>query len=223
MLLVLISLIGIFDVYASGNLKFSGVILNNNSEFLTLKINNSNIKFFKNGDEVFFFNKIYADYKCRGIVEKGNRERLILKVTDYTNCKKYMSLTANSTIDLESNDLLTNLSMAKDVENILLKKKMILEHKVLRLKKDIKSRNLKYQSIEQEYEEKIASLSLEKEEKKQNVLLIEDESRKQINDAKLKLIDIDKKLQLYRVEDQRYRRSQWSLKSSDIQEEQINE
>ncbi len=185
---------------------------NKKTKVLLLDSKNQNIKFFKRNDEVYFYNELNPSFKCRGIVMKGTYSQLTLKVDEYGKCSKYVGMVKGSYLKVQSRDLGINLKMAEEVVDILLKKRMILKSKIYRLENQIRTQDQRKQILNSEYEAKMASLKLEWKDAIDKLGLDDQDAEKEINLSKMKLQDIDSKLKLYNVQDQKIERSKWSLK-----------
>ncbi|MCB9094412.1 MAG: hypothetical protein H6621_05015 [Halobacteriovoraceae bacterium] len=203
-----------FNLHAANLTKeFLGKVIeqDKNSRMLKVKFKDTNIKFFKKEDEVFLYNEFNKDYQCRGIVRAGNYAYLFVEIKEYANCSKRINLSADSYVMVSSKDLEVNLDMAEEVVDILLKKRMILKGKVNRLKNEIETKDEREKLLNEQYEIKMSSLKIEWDEAIKALRDGEYQARKEINDANLDLIEIDKKLKLYNIDDPQHKRHEWSL------------
>ncbi len=182
------------------------------SKSMLLESKNSNIKFFKRNDEVFFFNELNPSFKCRGIVQKGTFRQLKIRVPDFSKCSKYVGMVKGSYLKINSKDLAINLTMAEEVVDILLKKRMILKNKIYRLQNRMKNQGQRKEILDTEYESKMNALKIEWKDAIEKLGLDDKDAEKEINLSKMKLQDIDSKLKLYNIQDQKIQNSKWSLK-----------
>jgi hypothetical protein len=190
---------------------------NRSKKNLILSFQDDNIRFFKRYDEVFLEHEIHSNYQCRATVEFGTKKELLLKVSSFDECNKNIGLIEGSSIVVKSFNLKENLKMASEVVSVLLKKRFIWQSKIDRLKREMTMENEKIALVKEEFLAKVKALELAKESKIQEVKNQSDEAKKQIADAEIKLLNIDKKLDLYTPTDQKIEDTKWSLEYSGLE------
>lgn len=192
---------------------FSGRVsrLNNEAGLLRLRIDFENAKYLKQKDRVEFWNETYPDKKCIGYLEGRTPRYLLLKVPKYNTCVTRVHLTVGTYLHLYSDDLLKSLEMGQDLVSILLKKRLALNARVTRFKKEVDgyiekmdALNSRYetlrQKLEQEWKEELSAL----EQDKVNTF-------SDFKKAQNRLNEVDFKLQQYKIEDDNMKVDRWSL------------
>ena len=185
--------------------------VNDKASLLRLKVDFANMKYLNKKDKVEFWDERGSDVKCKAYIVGKSNDYLLMKVPEYEYCKKFIFITEGAYIQLFSQDLVNNLAMGKELVDILLKKKMALSSKMLRNKKSLDSHiesvnavNLKYKvlrdKLEAEWREELASLEEDR--------LI---SFRNYKDVEGQLLEIDDKLEKYRIEDKNLKLDRWAL------------
>ena len=215
----------LFTIFIMGNIfaasnkvsKSNGIFsarisrVNDKASLLRLKVDFANMKYLNKKDKVEFWDERGSDVKCKAYIVGKSNDYLLMKVPEYEYCKKFIFITEGAYIQLFSQDLVNNLAMGKELVDILLKKKMALSSKMLRNKKSLDSHiesvnavNLKYKvlrdKLEAEWREELASLEEDR--------LI---SFRNYKDVEGQLLEIDDKLEKYRIEDKNLKLDRWAL------------
>ncbi len=185
--------------------------VNDKASLLRLKVDFANMKYLNKKDKVEFWDERGSDVKCKAYIVGKSNDYLLMKIPEYQYCKKFIFITEGAYIQLFSQDLVNNLAMGKELVDILLKKKMALSSKMLRNKKSLDSHiesvnavNLRYKvlrdKLEAEWREELASLEEDR--------LI---SFRNYKDVEGQLLEIDDKLEKYRIEDKNLKLDRWAL------------
>ncbi len=187
--------------------------LNPTAKLLRLKINFENAKFLAKNDRIEFWNPSYPEKKCLGYLEGRSSRYLLMKLPKYSKCKLNVYFTTGSYLHLYSPNLDTNLDTAKELVEILHKKKLAIGARKKRYEKNISGFIEKIDVTNKRYE--LLRQKLEIEWQKELSLLEEDrvKSVTLFKNSEAKLHDIDFKLQQYRVRDQNLIEDRWSLDS----------
>lgn len=198
-----------------GRGNFSGRISRFNREINTLKIkvDFANLKYLNSRDRLEFWDERNTSQKCRGYVLGRSADYILVKAPDLKSCEKFLLITAGAYLKFYSKDLENNLELGKDVVGLLLKKRMAIDGQMTLRQKEIDSHlervgavNARYdllrKKLEQEWQKELNALE---EDRVQSVRLAKDlEQRKD---------EIDKKLELYKVQDENMTLDRWSLDS----------
>jgi len=185
--------------------------VNDKASLLRLKVDFANMKYLNKKDKVEFWDERGSDVKCKAYIVGKSNDYLLMKIPEYQYCKKFIFITEGAYIQLFSQDLVNNLAMGKELVDILLKKKIALSSKMLRNKKSLDSHiesvnavNLRYKvlrdKLEAEWREELASLEEDR--------LI---SFRNYKDVEGQLLEIDDKLEKYRIEDKNLKEDRWAL------------
>lgn len=196
----------------SGN-HFTGRIsrLNPAAKLMRIRTDFANIKFLNRKDRIDFWNETYPDQRCAATVEGRTNDYLLVKVPLYETCVRRVHFTTGSYLHFQSDDLKQTVSMAKELVEILQKKRLAMQAKKDRLQKDLSGHVEKVDAVNKRFE--ILRQKLEIEWQKELSLLEEDKMRSftQFKDAEARLNEIDTKLEAYRVEDHNLKLDRWSL------------
>ncbi|MBL7664551.1 MAG: hypothetical protein JNM93_05415 [Bacteriovoracaceae bacterium] len=192
---------------------FSGRIsrINDKAQLMRVKVDFENAKFLTKKDRVEFWNDNNPSKRCSSYIEATSNEYLLLKVPQYATCVHLVHLTTGSYLHFYSPDLERNLNVARDVLDILLKKRMAIEARLQRDQKRLDTYPDRVETINHRYEILRQKLDLERQEELQ--AMEEDKAYifKNYQSAKIRLDEIEHKLQQYKIGDQNYKLDRWSL------------
>ncbi len=196
----------------NGN-RFSGTIsrLNPKARLARIRTDFKNIKFLSRKDRVEFWNETYPDNRCIAIVEGRTNDYLLLKVSQYDSCIRKVHFTTGSFLHFESPDLAQTIKVARELVQILLKKRLAMQAKKDRLSKDLSGHVEKVDAVNKRYE--VLRQKLEIEWQKELSALEEDKavSFTEYKNSEARLNEIDSKLEAYRIEDHNLKLDRWSL------------
>lgn len=192
---------------------FTGRIsrLNAPARLMRIRTDFANIKFLNRRDRLEFWNESYPDQRCVSLVEGRTNDYLLLRVPQYETCVKRVHFTTGSYIHFDSEDLKENVKIARELVQILLKKRLAMQAKKERFHKDLTGHVEKVDAVNKRYE--ILRQKLEIEWQKELSALEEDKARSftEYKNAEARLNEIDTKLEAYRVEDHNLKLDRWSL------------
>tara|TARA_Y100000780_G_scaffold132772_1_gene119436 strand:- start:150976 stop:151650 length:675 start_codon:yes stop_codon:yes gene_type:complete len=192
---------------------FSGRVskINKKAKLLRLKIDFANAKYLKDQDRLEFWNESYPEKRCLAYVEARSSEYLLLKVPQYISCVNDVYLTVGSLLMLSSSDLKKSLMVGEELVDILLKKRMALQAKMLRHQRALDQHVEKMDAVNKRYE--VLRQKLEIEWQKELALLEEDKTEVYMSykHSQARLYELEHKLQKYRIEDENLTEDRWSL------------
>lgn len=192
---------------------FTGRIsrLNSKARLARIRTDFENIKFLNRKDRVEFWNETYPDMRCVGLIEGRTNDYFLLKIPQYDTCITKVHFTTGSFLHFESEDLAQNVKIAKELVEILLKKRLAMQAKKERHQRELSTHVEKVDVVNKRYE--ILRQKLEIEWQKELSNLEEDKSRAftEFKNSEARLNEIDTKLEAYRVEDHNLKLDRWSL------------
>jgi hypothetical protein len=192
---------------------FAGRIsrLNSNAKFARIRTDFVNIKFLNRRDRIFFWNENYPDTRCLALVEGRTNDYLLLRIPEYETCIRQVHFTTGTYLHFESPDLERTVIMAKELMEILLKKRLAMNAKKQRHSRELESYLDKVDAVNKRYE--VLRQKLEIEWQKELGALEEDKGRSftEFKNAEARLNEIDTKIESYRVEDHNLKLDRWSL------------
>ena len=206
------------DVYAvlankDSNAEFSGRVsnLNLDARLVRFKISFENVKFLNKGDEVEFWGQHQESNKCSGKVLGRSSDYILLKVYKLEWCNETSPLALGRFFHFYSVDLSNNISVARELTEILLKKRMALKGKIQRNKKLIDTYLQRVEAVNNRYE--LLRRKLEQEWREELTKLEQDQIEvvRNTNGLEVRLNEANHKLELYQVEDQNLKVDRWSL------------
>lgn len=192
---------------------FTGRIsrLNSPARLARIRTDFENIKFLNRKDRVEFWNETYPDMRCMALVEGRTNDYLLIKIPQYDTCIKKVHFTTGSFLHFQSADLAETVKVAKELVEILLKKRLAMQAKKERHQRELSGHVEKVDAVNKRYE--ILRQKLEIEWQKELSLLEEDKARSftEFKNSEARLNEIDTKLEAYRVEDHNLKLDRWSL------------
>lgn len=193
--------------------KFSGRIsrLNPKARLARIRTDFANIKFLNRKDRVEFWNETYPDQRCVALVEGRTNDYILIKIPQYEMCIRKVHFTTGTYLHFNSPDLKQTVSQAKELVEILLKKRLAMKAKKDRNQKDLDGHIEKVDSVNKRYE--ILRQKLEIEWQKELASLEEDKAKTftEYKESEARLNEIDTKLEAYRIEDHNLKLDRWSL------------
>ncbi len=192
---------------------FSGRIsrLNPPAKLARIRTDFANIKFFNRRDRIDFWNETYPDQRCISYVEGRTNDYLLLRIPDYDKCIRRVHFTTGTYLHFESSDLKQTTQIAKELVEILLKKRLAMNAKKIRHQKELDGFVEKVDAVNKRFE--ILRQKLEIEWQKELALLEEDKAHSftEFKNAEARVNEIDSKIETYRVEDHNLKLDRWSL------------
>lgn len=192
---------------------FAGRIsrLNTTAKLARIKVDFNNSKYLRKKDRIEFWNETYPEKRCIAFLEGRSNEYLLVKVPMYKLCVTKVHITVGSYIHMYSPDLENSLKIGKDLVDILLKKKMAMEARLTRYKREVDGYVEKMDAVNQRYE--VLRQKLEIEWQKELSSLEEDKTKYYMNykHTQSRLNELEHKLYKYKVHDQNLTEDRWSL------------
>lgn len=185
--------------------------VNEKAGLIRLKIDFANMKYLNKKDKVEFWDERGSDIRCKAYVVGKSNDYLLLKIPEFRYCQRFIFISNGAYVQVYSQDLVNNLTMGKELIGILLKKKIALSSKLLANKKNLDSHietvsaiNLRYKvlrdKLEAEWREELASVEEDRLTSFRNYKVLEGQ-----------LLEIDDKLEKYRIEDRNLKEDRWAL------------
>jgi hypothetical protein len=198
------------DEYGS---HFAGRIsrLNETAKLARVRTDFGNIKFLNRKDRVEFWNESYPDQRCVGLVEGRTNDYLLLRIPQYDSCIRRVHFTTGSYLQFDSEDLRETVKVARDLVEVLLKKRMAMQAKKDRHQRELTGHVEKVDAVNKRFE--VLRQKLEIEWQKELAALEEDKARTftEFKTSEARLNEIDTKLEAYRIEDHNLKLDRWSL------------
>jgi hypothetical protein len=188
--------------------------LNSPAKLLRVRTDFENIKFLNRKDRIEFWSDSFPDLRCIASLEGKTNDYFLIKVPDYESCVKRVHFTTGTFLHFRSEDLLENVKIAKELIEILQKKRFAMEAKKERHQRDLSGHVEKVDAVNKRYE--VLRQKLEIEWQKELSSLEEDKARTflEFKNAEARLNEIDYKLEAYRIEDHNLKLDRWSLDPS---------
>ena len=195
---------------------FTGRIsrLNGKARLARIRTDFENIKFLNRKDRIEFWNETYPDRRCPAFVEGRTNDYILIKIPQYDLCVTKVHFTTGSYLHFDSVDLAQTVKMAKELQEILLKKRLAMEAKKTRHERELTGHVEKVDAVNKRYE--ILRQKLEIEWQRELSSLEEDKAHSfaEFKNSEARLNEIDTKLESYRVEDNNLKLDRWSLDPS---------
>ncbi len=192
---------------------FSGRVsrLNQKAALLRVKVDFENAKFLTKKDKVEFWTEVIPSKRCASYVEGKSTEYILLKVPRYSECVSNVYLTTGAYLHFYSPDLERNLKAARELLDILMKKKMALTARMERYKKNLVTYPDKLEAINKRYQ--ILRQKLELEWADELSKLEEDKAfvYKNYKNAQTRMDEVEHKIEKYKISDQNFVEDRWSL------------
>lgn len=192
---------------------FSGRIsrLNRVAKLARIKIDFENAKYLRKKDRVEFWNETYPEKRCIAYLEGRTNEYILVRVPMFDLCITKVHIAVGSYIHMYSPDLESSLKIGKDLVGILLKKKLALQARLSRFKKEVDGHVEKIDAVNKRYEVLRQKLEIEWQKELSS---LEDDKTKQYMGYKhtqSRLNELEHKLQKYKVHDENLSEDRWSL------------
>jgi hypothetical protein len=171
----------------------------------------ANIKFLNRKDRLDFWNETYPDRRCIALVEGRTNDYLLLRIPEYDTCIRKVHFSSGTYLHFESSDLEQTVTIAKELVEILLKKRLAMNAKKTRHQRELDGYVEKVEAVNKRYE--ILRQKLEIEWQKELSAVEEDKSVSftEFKNAEARVNEIDTKIETYRVEDHNLKLDRWSL------------
>ncbi len=192
---------------------FSGRIskVNVDASLIRLRTEFHNLKYLNRKDLIEFWTENNPVLKCKAYVVGRTNDYLLVKVPNFSICSKSINLSAGNNLNCYSPDLIKNITSAKGLVGVLLKKRMAMDGRVMKVRRELDIHIEKVGAINMRYE--VLREKLELEWRDELALLEEDKliSERNYIEYKNRINDIDFKLEKYRIYDDNLKTDRWAL------------
>lgn len=192
---------------------FTGRIsrLNSKGRLARIRTDFENIKFLNRKDRVEFWNETYPDQRCMALVEGRTNDYLLIKIPQFETCVVKVHFTTGSYMHFSSPDLAQTVKIAKELVEILLKKRLAMQAKKDRHQRELSGHVEKVDAVNKRYEILRQKLEIEWQKELSNLEEDKASSFTEFKNSEARLNEIDTKLEAYRVEDHNLKLDRWSL------------
>jgi hypothetical protein len=201
------------SVFRSKDGLFSGRVsrINNEAGLVRFKVNFNNMKYLNKKDKVEIWTELNPVQRCKAYVAGKSPDYILLKIPDYKFCLRFIPFNAGQYLLFYSEDLKNNLTMGKELFEVLLKKRLALEGKVRRRKRELDSHIEKVNATNKRYE--VLRAKLEAEWRNEIANLEEDKSNalRSYTALQMRMDEIKFKMEQYRIDDDNLVLDRWSL------------
>ena len=181
------------------------------AKLMRIRVNFDNMKFVNKGDKLQFWQHLFPQNKCRGEVVARSQMYFLLKIPRYKECIKRVNMTTGSSLRFYGEELSKNLRTAKELVDILLKKRLALHSKVLRESAAVEKYNEKIEVVNKRYETLYRKLEAERLKEMEHLKNDQIVLFQQYKKTETRFRDVMRKLEKYRVEDSNFQLDRWSL------------
>lgn len=126
-------------------------------------------------------------------------------------CQRYLMMNAGTYLNLFSQDLVNNLKMGQELVAILLKRRVALEGMVSRGEGELAAHLESVNAVNARYEALRQKLMAEWREEISNIEEDRTVSLRNLENARAQLNEVDRKLEVYRIDDDNLREDRWAL------------
>ncbi len=194
---------------------FSGRVAkaNEDAALVRIKVDFINMRYINKHDRVDLWGELNPGSRCRAYVVGKSNDYILVKIPDYTFCKKNLYLGMGAYIRMFSPDLVNNLKMGRELVGILIKKRLAVHGRMTERKKELEAHIEKVNAVNARYT--VLRDKLEAEWRDQIANLEEDRinSLRNFKDLEIQLSEINHKLERYKIGDENLETDRWSLDS----------
>lgn len=192
---------------------FSGRItrITPEAKLVRVKVDFNNVKYLNKRNKVRFWDERGRVRECEAYVLGKTNEHLLLRVPELEYCKRAVLLTEGAYLIFKSEALEENLEVGKELVQILLKKRLAVNGQLSRVQKEIDVHNEKVNAINTRYDVLRQKLEKERLEKVAKINKDKMEELQSYKNYETKLMEIDQKLEQYRIEDENLEIDRWAL------------
>lgn len=185
--------------------------VNRDAEMIRIKIDFDNVRFLNKKDQVEIWLNMNATRRCTSSVLGKTNDYILLKVPNFERCNRRVPFTVGAHIKLYSEDLAKNIKVAGELNELLLKKRVAVNAKLSQAERVLGTYVEKVEAINSRYQVLKEKLELEWQDELSR--LEEDRATfiHNYEDLKIRLNEIDHKLEQYRIEDSNLKYDRWSL------------
>lgn len=145
------------------------------------------------------------------LIEGRTNDYFLIRIPQYDTCIRKVHFTSGTYLHFESPDLENSIKIAKELIEILLKKRLAMNAKKTRHQRELDGYVEKVDVVNKRYE--ILRQKLEIEWQKELASVEEDKavSFTEFKSSEARVNEIDTKIETYRVEDHNLKLDRWSL------------
>lgn len=192
---------------------FSGRVssFNEESKLVRFKVNFDNIKYLNKMDEIELWVQHQDNFKCTGIIVGRSSNYILVKIPKYKDCDDLSTFSIGRYYYFFSRDLVNNVAMGQELIKVLLKKRLALLGKVGKNEKLIETYMQRVDAVNSRYDILKRKLLAEW---KDELARIEDDQQELVRNnegLKIRLNEVNHKLEKYRVEDENLKLDRWAL------------
>ena len=194
---------------------FSGRVskINNRAELIRIKVDFVNSKYLNKGDQVEIWSEQNTKTHCKASIVGKSNDYILLKILNLNFCRRFFLIAPGSYLKLFGQDLVNNLKTGRELVKILLKKRLALKGKLSRSQRELNKHIEKIDGANKRYETLRAQLE---REWRDELAALEEDKLTILRDYKqleLDVVDIENKLEKYRIEDTNLKLDRWALDS----------
>lgn len=192
---------------------FSGRVssISEEARILRFKVDFDNVKYINKMDAVEFWAQHQETFKCKAFVLGRSSTHILLKVPKFSNCNDVSPFAIGRYYYFHSKDLENNIAMGKELIEILVKKRLALQSKIARNSKIVDTYLQRVDSLNTRYEILRKKLLAEWKEELSKLEYDQQELVRNNEGLKVRLNEVDHKLEKYRVRDENLSLDRWSL------------
>jgi len=213
-LLLCLSILLSFSVYSKNKSGyFSGRVSSISAEakILRFKVDFDNVKYINKMDSVEFWGQHQETYKCKAYVLGRSSTHILLKAPKFSSCNEVSPFAVGRYYYFHSKDLENNIIMGKELIEILVKKRLALQSKISRNGKLVDTYVQRVDSLNTRYEILRKKLLAEWKEELAKLEYDQQELVRNNEGLKIRLNEVDHKLEKYRVKDENLVLDRWAL------------
>lgn len=185
--------------------------LNPQSSLMRVRLDFSNAKFLRTNDGLEFWNEGMPKVRCQGSIVGKSGEYFLVKVLEWKLCITKVGFSVGSFVLFESKDLEKTLGTAREMVNILIQKRMILQSLTSTKENDVNDQSSQLENINTKYEAMIERIKNEWNEAIKGLTSEKFANQLELNSLKAQLDEIDFQLERYRIEDANFIKDRWAI------------
>ncbi len=212
-LALLIALQGLGSFAAKEDSLFTGRVSRSNpkASLMRVRVDFANYKFLDKGDRVQFWTADNAQQICSAYVKGTGSKYVLLKVREYHRCVSRARVAVGSFLYFRGTDLLKNQQLARKLTQIILKKRLALESRLLKGKKVLSSYTQRIDLVNKRYQVLKEKLEIEWQNELAQVEENKNASFQVYKGTLARIEDLDFKLEKYKVYEHDVYEDRWSL------------
>ena len=190
--------------------------INGEASLIRVKLDFHNMRFINKRDRIEFWPETVEAKKmanCYGTVLGRTDNYLLVKLANWDECNRSVNLALGNYLSMYSPDLANNLMVAKDLMEVLAKKRLATEGRLQRLEKERVIHLDKVQVINDRYSILKAKLEAQWQEEIDKLNSDHKDAEIELQNVRNELHAIDAKMEQYRVDDDNYKMDRWALDS----------